>query len=76
MGLEAQIPTLRIEIGKTWLWQHDIASLAAGSTVELDARTGGGMDVYLNSRLIARGEPVVVNGRLGVRVLEVIDPVA
>jgi flagellar motor switch protein FliN/FliY len=74
MILDRGVQTLRIQLGKTWVRQRDIARIKVGSTVELDRRTDEGMEVYLNGRLIARGEPVVVNGNLGVRVVEVIDP--
>lgn len=62
---------LRIEVGRAWLWAHDVARLEAGATVVLDAPADGDMAVYLNGRLVARGEPVVVGGRMGVRVREV-----
>ena len=62
---------LRIEVGRIWLWAQDVARLEAGATVVLDAPVDGDMAVHLNGRLVARGEPVVVEGRMGVRVREV-----
>ncbi|MDP7289911.1 MAG: FliM/FliN family flagellar motor switch protein [Phycisphaerae bacterium] len=63
---------LRVEVGKTWLWQDEVPQLAVGSTVELDTRGDRDVQVYLDSRLIARGHAVVVNGKLGVEVSELV----
>lgn len=64
---------LRIEVGKTWLWAEDVERLAVGSTVELDGQADSDVTVYLNGRLVAKGQPVVVDGNLGIRVQEVVN---
>ena len=51
---------------------EELSSLDAGSVIRLDARTEDAVDVYVNGRLLARGEPVIVGGRIGVRVREVV----
>jgi len=62
---------LKVELGRTWLWQDEMPDLAVGSTVQLDTRGQQDVQVYLESRLIARGHAVVVGGKLGVEVSEV-----
>lgn len=63
---------LRVEVGRTWLWQDEIPELTVGSTVQLDTRGDQDAGVYLDSRLIARGHAVVVGGKLGVEVSELV----
>lgn len=63
---------LRVEVGRTWLWQDEVPDLAVGSTVRLDARGDQDMGVYFDHRLIARGHAVVVGGKLGVEVSELV----
>ena len=63
---------LRVEVGRTWLWQDEVPELAVGSTVQLDTRGDQDAGVYLDSRLIARGRAVVVGGKLGVEVSELV----
>ncbi len=67
---------LRVEVGRTWLWQDEVPQLAVGSTVELDTRGDQDVQVYLDSRLIARGHAVVVGGKLGVEVSELVPDAA
>ncbi len=61
---------LRVEVGRTWLWHDEVPQLTVGSTVQLDTRGQEEVQVYLDSRLIARGHAVVVDGKLGVEVSE------
>ena len=46
--------------------------LACGSVIELDRKVGEAIDIYVNNRLVARGEVVVVEDRLGVTMTEII----
>ncbi len=46
--------------------------LAPGSVIELDRKVGEAIDIYVNNRLVARGEVVVVEERLGVTMTEII----
>lgn len=62
---------LRIEIGRTWIWTEEISRMRVGSTVELEGTEGSDVSVYFNGRLIAKGQPVVVKGNIGVRITEV-----
>ena len=63
---------LRVEVGRTWLWPGEVPELAIGSTVQLDTRGDQDAGVYLDHRLIARGHAVVVGGKLGVEVSELV----
>lgn len=59
-------------LGKMKLNIADLMSLEAGSIIELDRRVGEPIDLYVNDRLIARGELVLVDGVLGVTMTEVV----
>ena len=53
----------------------EVASLLRlnrGSVIELDRKVGEAIDIYVNNRLVARGEVVVVDERLGVTMTEII----
>ena len=63
---------LRVEVGRTWLWQDEVPELTVGSTVHLDTRGDQDVQVYLDHRLIARGHAVVVGGKFGVEVSELV----
>ena len=52
----------------------NLLQLAQGSVVELTAMAGEPMDVLINGFLIAQGEVVVVNDRLGIRLTDIITP--
>ncbi len=59
-------------LGKTRLNVAELMTLGAGSIIELDRRVGEPIDLYVNDRLIARGELVMVDGVLGVTMTEVV----
>jgi flagellar motor switch protein FliN/FliY len=63
-----------VELGRTRLKVKDLLALGTGSVVELDRIAGAPVDILVNGTLIARGDVVVVDDELGVRVSEVIDP--
>ena len=60
-----------VELGRTRVLMRDLLGLRAGSIVELDRQAGGPVDVVVNGTLLARGEVVVVDDELGVRITEV-----
>ena len=66
--------TLSVELGRTKVPIKYILQLAQGSVVELDALAGEPMDVLVNGYLIAQGEVVVVNDKLGIRLTDVVTP--
>ncbi|MDX1564723.1 MAG: flagellar motor switch protein FliN [Phycisphaeraceae bacterium] len=64
---------VRIELGRTHMLIEDVLSLAEGAVVELDKLAGDPVDVYVNERLVARGEVLVLNDNFCVRVSEIVD---
>jgi flagellar motor switch protein FliN/FliY len=73
MDVELNV-TLRF--GKRSMLLREIMELDAGSVVELDRHVQEHADLFLDGRLIARGEVVVVDGNYGLRVLEIVSPSA
>lgn len=67
---------LSVQVGSTSMKLADLLSLTEGSVVELDRQTHELLDVMVNGTLVARGEVVMINGRFGVRVVDVVttDP--
>ena len=61
---------LRIELGRTRLQPQDVERLRSGSVLALDGPLGEPAAIYAGAKLIGRGEVVVVDGRIGVRVVE------
>jgi len=59
-------------LGRTRMDVGDLLSLAPGVVLELDRRVGEAIDIYVNNRLVARGEVVLVEGKLGVTMTEII----
>lgn len=72
-ALLADIPVrLSVEVGSTALKLSELMDLAEGGVVELDRQSHEMLDIMANGTLIARGEVVTVNGRFGIRVVEVV----
>ncbi len=63
---------LKIELGRTHMYLEDVLKLRKGSVVPLDKMAGDPVDIYVNGRLIARGEVLVLNDNFCVRVAELI----
>jgi flagellar motor switch protein FliN/FliY len=59
-------------LGKAHMSVAQLLRLAQGSVLELDRKVGEAIDIYVNNRLVARGEVVVVDDRLGVTMTEII----
>lgn len=59
-------------LGKAHIDVNSLLKLTSGSVVELDRKIGEAIDIYVNNRLVARGEVVVVDDRLGVTMTEII----
>jgi len=66
--------TLNVELGRCHMLINELLQLGQGSVVELSKLAGEPMDVYVNNRLIARGEVVVVNDKFGVRLTDIVSP--
>ncbi len=59
-------------LGKTTMTVAELTKLGRGAVIELNRKVGEAVDIYLNNRLVARGEVVVVDDRLGVTMTEII----
>jgi len=65
---------LTVELGRTKMPIKNLLQLAQGSVVELSSMAGEPLDVMINGFLIAQGEVVVVNDKLGIRLTDIITP--
>ena len=65
--------TLTVELGRSKILVSELLQLGQGSVVELTKLAGEPMDVFVNNRLIARGEVVVVNEKFGIRLADVVS---
>ncbi len=59
-------------LGKSSMQVHQLLKLGRGAVVELDRKIGEAIDIYVNNRLVARGEVVVIEDRLGITMTEII----
>ncbi|MBI1199380.1 MAG: flagellar motor switch protein FliN [Phenylobacterium sp.] len=59
-------------LGRSSMSVAQLLQLAQGSVLELDRKVGEAIDIYVNNRLVARGEVVIVDERLGVTMTEII----
>jgi flagellar motor switch protein FliN/FliY len=63
---------LKIELGRTHMYLEDVLRLSKGAVVPLDRLAGDPVDIYVNGRLIARGEVLILNDNFCVRVAELV----
>jgi flagellar motor switch protein FliN/FliY len=71
--MDVKLP-IAIELGRTEMTIRDILELSAGSVVELNKLAGEPVDLLVNSKIIAKGEVVVVDENFGLRVTSLISP--
>lgn len=75
IGILLDIPLqVSVEVGRSRILVKDLLQMSEGYVVELDKLAGEPLDLYVNSRLIARGEAVLVNDKLGLRLTDVVSP--
>jgi flagellar motor switch protein FliN len=65
---------LSVELGKTKMLINDLLQLGQGSVIELNKLAGEPLEIFINRKLVARGEVVVVNEKFGVRLTDIISP--
>lgn len=65
---------LTAELGRTKIVVSELLNLGQGSVIELNKLAGEAMEIYINDKLIAKGEAVVVNDKFGVRLTDIISP--
>lgn len=63
-----------VEVGRARILVRDLLQMQEGTLIELEKLAGEPLDLYVNSRLIARGEAVVVNEKFGLRLTDVVSP--
>ena len=61
-----------VELGRTEMLVEDVLKLNTGSVVELDKLAGDPVDIYVNQRLVARGEVLVLNDNFCIRISEIV----
>jgi flagellar motor switch protein FliN len=64
---------IALEVGRARMTIRDLLALGPGSVIELERPAGDPLDVYVNNRLVARGEVVMVNERYGVRFTDAVE---
>jgi len=76
LDLILDIPlTVTVELGRSKMLINDLLQLGQGSVIELTKLAGEPLEVLVNQKLVARGEVVVVNEKLGVRLTDIVSPV-
>lgn len=65
---------ISVEVGRSKILIKDLMLMREGYVIELDKLAGEPLDLYVNSRLIARGEAVLVNEKFGLRLVDVVSP--
>jgi flagellar motor switch protein FliN/FliY len=63
-------------LGKTQMKVSNLLKLNKGAIIELDRKVGEAIDIYVNNNLVARGEVVVVDDKLGITMTEIVKNVA
>lgn len=65
---------ISVEVGRSKILLKDLLQMGEGYVIELDKLAGDPLDLYVNSRLIAKGEAVMVGDKFGIRLTDVISP--
>ena len=63
-----------VEFGSVKLLVNDLLQLGQGSVIELEKPVGELLDIFVNDRLIAKGEVVVLEDKFGIRISDIINP--
>ena len=64
-----------VELGRSKVLINELLQMTKGSIVELSKLAGEPMDIFVNGKIFARGEVVVVNEKFGVRLTDIINPI-
>jgi flagellar motor switch protein FliN/FliY len=65
---------ISVELGRAKMIINDLLQLGQGSVIELSKLAGEPLEIFVNGKLVARGEVVVVNEKFGVRVTDIVSP--
>jgi len=63
---------ITVVLGRTSMQVNQLLKLGRGAVIELDKKVGEPIDIFVNNRLVARGEVVVVEEKIGVTMTEII----
>ncbi len=76
MGLlmDVSLP-VTVELGRTTMLIKEVINLGEGAVIQLERSTNEPVDIIVGGRLLGKGEVVVVNGRFGVRITDLINPI-
>ena len=66
---------ISVELGRAKMLISELLQLGQGSVIELNKIPGDSLEIFVNHKLIARGEVVVVNEKLGIKMTEILSPV-
>lgn len=66
--------TISVELGQSEICVQDLIRFIKGTVIELDKLAGEPLEIFVNGRLVSRGEVVVINEKFGVRLTDIIDP--
>ena len=66
---------ISVELGRTKLMISELLQLGQGSVIELNKLSGEPLEIFVNQRLIARGEVVVVNEKFGIKMTDILNPI-
>ncbi|MBW1727873.1 MAG: flagellar motor switch protein FliN [Deltaproteobacteria bacterium] len=76
MDLILDLPLdVSVELGKVKMPVNELLQIGRGSILELTKPVGEPLDIYINNKLIAKGEVVILDDKFGVRVADIINPV-
>jgi flagellar motor switch protein FliN/FliY len=76
MDLILDLPLdVSVELGKVKMPVNELLQLGRGSILELTKPVGDPLDIYINKKLIAKGEVVILDDKFGIRVADIINPV-
>ena len=76
IGLILDVPLqISVELGSTRMKIREILELGLGSVVELDKLVGDPVNIYVNGKLIAKGEVVVADDKFGIKIKDIISPI-
>jgi flagellar motor switch protein FliN/FliY len=63
-----------VELGKVKMPVNELLQLGQGSIIELSKQVGEPLDIYVNDKLVAKGEVVILEEKFGIRVADIINP--
>ncbi len=66
---------ISVELGRVRMMISELLQLGQGSVIELNKLAGEPLEIFVNQKLIARGEVVVVNEKFGIKMTDILSPI-